>query len=79
MGRWTVHVMMMVVPRPVCRSPVVVRAAVRLIDIGIAIPVAVSRACRIAARQKQDERRDSKQFLHLSESSRFDILRVFNV
>ena len=63
--RWAVRVMMVVVPRPICRPPVVVRATIRLIDVGIAIPVAVSRACRIAARQKQDERRDSKQFLHV--------------
>ena len=63
--RWTVRVMMVVVPRPICRTPVVVGAAIRLIDVGIAIPVAVSRACRVAARQKQDERRDSKQFLHV--------------
>lgn len=62
--RWTVRVMMVVVPRPVCRTPVVVGAAIRLIDVGIAIPVAVSRACRVATRQKQDERRDSKQFFH---------------
>lgn len=61
---WTVRVMMVVVPRPICRTPVVVGAAIRLIDVGIAIPVAVSRACRVATRQKQDERRDSKQFLH---------------
>lgn len=63
--RWAMRVMMVVVARPVCRPPVVVRAAIRLIDVGIAIPVAVSRACRVAARQKQDERRDSKQFLHV--------------
>lgn len=63
--RWTVRVMMVIVPRPICRPPIVVRAAIRLIDVGIAIPVAVSRACRVAARQKQDERTDSKQFLHV--------------
>ena len=63
--RWTVRVMMVVVPGPICRTPVVVGAAIRLIDVGIAIPVAVSRACRVATRQKQDERRDSKQFLHV--------------
>lgn len=63
--RWAVRVMMVVVPGPICRTPVVVGAAVRLIDVGIAIPVAVSRACRVATRQKQDERRDSKQFLHV--------------
>ncbi len=63
--RWAMRVMMVVVARPIYRPPVVVRAAIRLIDVGIAIPVAVSRACRVAARQKQDERRDSKQFLHV--------------
>lgn len=63
--RWTVRVMMVVVPRPICRPPVVVRAAIRLIDVGIAIPVAVSRAHRVASRQQQDEGRDSKQFFHV--------------
>lgn len=63
--RWAVRVMMVVVPRPICRPPVVVRAAIRLIDVGIAIPVAVSRAHRVASRQQQDEGRDSKQFFHV--------------
>ena len=58
----------MTVMRPVnIARPVTVRvihAAIRLIDIGIAIAIAVPRACGVAARQKQDERGDSQKFLH---------------
>ena len=50
-------------PRPVRRA-VVIRTAIGLIDVDITIAIAIPGACRIAARQKQHKRKDSKQLFH---------------
>ena len=59
----SVYVMVGAIYRAVDLAAVV--APIGLIDVGVAVAVTISAPCRgITARQKYQQRRDSKQFLH---------------